>query len=72
MFSIEYPQNLIERFVCHSGRPLLVDQTPIKILPEDFVRLPDQVQPPLGLMLMDELKVAVHVPLDKVDFQEVL
>ena len=49
VFPIEYPQDLIERFVCHSGsgdRPSLVDQAPIEILPEDFARLPDQVQPP--------------------------
>ena len=49
VFPIEYPQDLIERFVCHSGsgdHPSLVDQAPIEILPEDFARLPDQVQPP--------------------------
>ena len=36
VFPIEYPQDLIERFVCHSGssdRPSLVDQAPIEILP---------------------------------------
>jgi len=34
VFPIEYPQDLIERFVCHSGsgdRPSLVDQAPIEI-----------------------------------------
>ena len=49
VFPIEYPQDLIERFVCHSGsgdHPSLVDQAPIEILPEEFARLPDQVQPP--------------------------
>ena len=49
VFPIEYPQDLIERFVCHLGsgdRPSLVDQAPIEILSEDFARLPDQVQPP--------------------------
>ena len=48
VFRIEYPRDLIERFVCHSGsgdRPSLVDQAPLAILPEDFARLPDQVQP---------------------------
>ena len=49
VFPIEYPQDLIERFVCHSGsgdRPSLVDQASLEILPDDFARLPDQVQPP--------------------------
>ena len=49
VFPIEYPQDLIERFVCHPGsgdHPSLVDQAPIEILPEDFARLPDQAQPP--------------------------
>ena len=48
VFPIEYPQDLIERFVCHSSsgdHPSLVDQAPIEILPEEFARLPDQVQP---------------------------
>ena len=37
VFPIEYPQDLIERFVCHSGsgdHPSLVDQAPLEILPE--------------------------------------
>eukprot|EP00435_Cladocopium_sp_Y103_P006153 s4710_g2.t1 len=49
VFPIEYPQDLIERFVQHTGsgdRPALVDQAPIEVLPEDLARLPDNVQPP--------------------------
>ena len=71
VFPIEHPQDLIERFVCHSGsgdRPSLVDQAPIEIcqrILHDF-----QIRCSLhgiGLMPMDELKDAVHVPLDKAD-----
>ena len=71
VFPIEHPQDLIERFVCHSGsgdRPSLVDQAPIEICQRILHDFQNRCSlHGIGLMLMDELKDAVHVPLDKAD-----
>ena len=72
VFPIEYPQDLIKRFVCHTQVQVIIHRLLIRH-PLRFCQrsLHDfQIRCSLhdiGLMLMDELKDAVHVPLDKVD-----
>ena len=50
VFPIVYPLELVGRFlraVDSAGpAPAILDQEPIEIVPEDFARLPDKVQPP--------------------------
>ena len=47
VFPMEYPVELVDRFVCQSGSgEAIVDQAPIEILPEEFARLPEGIAPP--------------------------
>ena len=56
---MEFPMELVDRFVCQSGSgEAIVDQAPIEILPEEFARLPEVLhRPGTGWMLMVRLQI---------------